>query len=151
MVVATRVIRGWNQTGQKFAGDHDLVKIFLYPYPICLWILVSAAYLWIHRELVRGFDGLPTSLDITGSTGIVLAGYTFKLAFTNEDAPELVISFARHLVELTAGASLVMRAQAVFVGLAVAAACVMVFIATKTRVSSKASGKQSSSTWQSPH
>lgn len=135
--ITTRLIRGWNQTGQKFAGEPDIVKTFLHTEPIRLWALIGITYLWIHRQLLQGLDGLPTSLDITGSTGLVLAAFTFKLAFTNEDAPELVAGFARSLVELTNGASLVMRAQAVFVGLALAVACVLFFIATGNRVSKR--------------
>ncbi|ROW17799.1 hypothetical protein VPNG_00559 [Cytospora leucostoma] len=137
--IATRIIRGWNQTGQKFAGEPDIVKSFIITEPVRLWALVSITYLWIHRVLLQGFDGLPTSLDIAGSTGLVLAGFTFKLAFTNEDAPELVAGFARSLVELTDGVSLVTRAQAVFVGLGLGAACVVYFIATKSRVSRRVS------------
>ncbi|KAF3770443.1 alkaline phosphatase-like protein [Cryphonectria parasitica EP155] len=137
--VTTRVVRGWNQTGQKFAGEPDIVKIFLQPEPVRLWALISITYLWLHRELLQGFSGLPRSLAITGSTGLVLAAFTFKLAFTNEDAPELVAGFARSLLELTQGPSLVVRAQAVFVGLALAAACVVYFIATKNCVSQRIS------------
>lgn len=135
--VATRLIRGWNQTGQKFAGDPDIVKIFLHTEPVHLWILVSLTYFWMHRQFMQAFNGLPSSLSISGSSGLVLSAFTFKLAFTNEDAPELVAGFARALVNLTQGATLVVRAQAVFVGLALAAACVVYFIATKTRISKR--------------
>lgn len=133
----TRLIRGWNQTGQKFAGSPDIVKIFLHTEPVRLWALICITYLWMHRQLMQAFDGLPTSLSVSGSSGLVLSAFSFKLAFTNEDAPELVAGFARALVDLTIGGSLVMRAQAVFVGLALAAACVMYFIATKNRVSKR--------------
>lgn len=113
--------------------------MFLHTEPVRLWTLISVTYLWLHRELLQGFDGLPSSLSITGTTGLVLSAFTFKLAFTNEDAPELVAGFARSLIDLTHGASLVMRAQAVFVGLALATACVIYFIATKNHVSKRAS------------
>ncbi|KAJ4391371.1 major facilitator super transporter protein [Gnomoniopsis smithogilvyi] len=141
--VTTRIIRGWNQTGQKFAGDPDIVKVFLHTEPIYLWILMSITYLWIHRQILQAFDGLPTSLSISGSVGLVLSAFTFKLAFTNEDAPELVAGFARSLVDLTQGTSLVTRAQAVFVGLALAAACVIYFIVTKNRVSKRMTAVES--------
>ncbi|KAI3399837.1 hypothetical protein diail_5347 [Diaporthe ilicicola] len=135
----TRIIRGWNQTGQKFAGEPDIVKSFIITEPVRLWALISITYLWIHRALLQGFDGMPASLAISGSTALVLAGYTFKLAFTNEDAPELVTGFARTLAGVTEGISLVSRAQAVFVGLGLGAACVVYFIATKSKVSKRAS------------
>lgn len=136
-----RFVRGWNQTGQKFAGEPDFVKIFLHPQPVLIWVLVTVTYLWVHRELVRGFDNVPTVLNIVGTTGLVLAAFTFKLAFTNEDAPELVVGFARSLVEITQGVSLVTRARAVFIGLAIGTACVVYFLVTKSRLSNKASGK----------
>lgn len=114
--------------------------MFLHPEPIRLWALISITYLWLHRELLHGFDGLPSSLAMIGTAGLVLSAFTFKLAFTNEDAPELVAGFARSLVDLTAGASsLARRAQAVFLGLGLAAACVVYFLITKNRISKRAS------------
>ncbi|CAN8097225.1 unnamed protein product [Discula destructiva] len=140
--VTARVIRSWNQTGQKFAGDPDIVKIFLQTEPVHLWVLISLTYLWMHRQLMQAFDGLPASLSMSGSSGLVLSAFTFKLAFTNEDAPELVTGFAHALLGLTHGGSLVMRAQAVFVGLAIAAACVVYFIVTKNRISKRMSAAE---------
>ncbi|KAJ9134463.1 GPI ethanolamine phosphate transferase 2 [Pleurostoma richardsiae] len=136
--IATRIIRAWNQTGQKFAGGPDIVKGFLQPHPIVIWVLLSVSYLWIHRELIRGFDGLPTALGISGATGLALAGFTFKLAFTNEDAPELVVGFAQSMVEVTKGVPLVFRAQAVFIGLGLGVACTVYYMVTKSRISKKA-------------
>lgn len=135
--VTTRIIRGWNQTGQKFAGNPDIVKIFLHTEPVYLWILISVTYLWMHRQLMQAFDGLSAALSVSGSSGLILSAFTFKLAFTNEDAPELVAGFARSLVDLTHDAPLATRAQAVFVGLGVATACVVYFIATNNRVSQR--------------
>ena len=139
--IATRLVRGWNQTGQKFAGEPDIVKIFLQPQPVIIWVLVTVTYIWVQRELVRGFDALPTALSGIANTTLVLAAFTFKLAFTNEDAPELVVGFARSLVEITQGASLVTRARVVFIGLAIDTACVVYFMITRSRISKKASGK----------
>lgn len=139
----TRIIRSWNQTGQKFAGEPDIVKTFLHPEPVRLWALISITYLWLHRELLQAFSGLPTALSIAGSTGLVLSAFTFKLAFTNEDAPELVAGFARGLLDLTItttpSTTLIARAQAVFVGLAVATLAVLYFLATKHRISTRVS------------
>lgn len=137
--IATRLVRGWNQTGQKFAGEPDIVKIFLQAQPVIIWVLVTVTYIWVQRELVRGFDALPTALSGIANTTLVLAAFTFKLAFTNEDAPELVVGFARSLVEITQGASLVTRARVVFIGLAIDTACVVYFMITRSRISKKAS------------
>lgn len=120
---ALRIIRGWNQTGQKFAGESDIVKRFIASDPSLLWFLVGATYLWIHREIIYSLVSLPRSVRYSGATGLVLAGITFKVAFTNEDAPELVVGSARTLLEmdLAKGASLVTRAKTVFIGLGFAA------------------------------
>ena len=121
-LLALRLIRGWNQTGQKFAGESDIVKRFISANPSVLWFLVGAAYLWIHREIIYSWKSLPRSVSYAGATGLVLAGLTFKVAFTNEDAPELVVGVARTLLDmdLAQGASLVTRAKTVFFGLGLA-------------------------------
>lgn len=132
-----RVIRGWNQTGQKFAGEPDIVKTFLHTSPILLWFLIGTTYIWVHQNLIYGLSGFPIWLSFAVSTGLVLAAFTFKVAFTLEDAPELVTGFARGLLQLnfTHGASLVARARAVFMGIALLAACAVLFMLTGRRIS----------------
>ncbi|KAL1872778.1 hypothetical protein VTK73DRAFT_1328 [Phialemonium thermophilum] len=120
-LVATRVIRGWNQTGQKFAGEPDIVKTFINTNPVLLWSFIVSAYLWVYLELSFGFRDLPDVIRVSGITALVLAAATFKLAFTNEDAPELVVGFLKSALHFRE-ASLVARARAVFIGLAVAVA-----------------------------
>jgi ethanolaminephosphotransferase len=75
-----------------------------------------------------------------GITALTFAAFTFKLAFTDEDAPELVVGFAKTIVDVMAGPSLVTRARVVFLGLAIAAACVSYFIFTRTQLSPRVSG-----------
>lgn len=116
---ALRVIRGWNQTGQKFAGEPDIVKTFLTPNPILLWTLVGLTYAWLHRDLIHGFSGLGSPVAFITSTGLVLTAFTFKLAFTAEDAPELLNPAMSSILTYLPGSSLIARAQAVFIGLAV--------------------------------
>lgn len=139
--VAFRIIRSWNQTGQKFAGEPDLVKTFLHPNPLLLWTLVCITYLWIHRELVRGFGNIPMLVNVMGSTGLVLAAFTFKLAFTHEDSPELLRGIPDTLIALTQGATLVARARAVFIGLGVATGGVLLALLSRRPLSNKATSK----------
>lgn len=134
-------MRGWNQTGQKFAGDPDIVKTFINTNPVLLWCLVSAAYFQVYQGLESGFSGLLGPLSIAGASTLTLAAFSFKLAFTNEDAPELVVGAAKRIVDLTPGFSLVARAQAVFIGLGVATACAMYLICSKKRATGKATGQ----------
>ncbi|KAJ4292194.1 major facilitator super transporter protein [Collariella sp. IMI 366227] len=136
-LLAMRLIRSWNQTGQKFAGEPDIVKLYLHTNPILLWCLIGATYFWVHQNLVYGLSGLPVWLSYALSTGLVLAAFTFKIAFTLEDAPELVTDFARQLLDLnfTQGASLVTRARTVFIGIGLLALLVVGFIIAGRRIS----------------
>ncbi|GKT43818.1 GPI ethanolamine phosphate transferase 2 [Colletotrichum spaethianum] len=86
-LTATRLIRGWNQTGQKHAGEPDIVKTFIAANPPLLWTLVSLTYLFLFAQILRKLRGLPRALTVTTSAALVLSAFAFKLAFTNEDAP----------------------------------------------------------------
>lgn len=114
-------MRSWNQTGQKFAGEPDIVTMFLAPHPTLLWCLVIVTYSLVAGQLFRD---LSTSIPmlVSGSlvSGLALLTLSFKLAFTIEDAPELVVGFAKGLADLfvlEGGPDLVTRARAVFIGL----------------------------------
>lgn len=128
---ATRLVRGWNQTGQKFAGEPDIVHTFIATSPGLLWALVGATYLWIARDLRNGFSGLPAAVSFVIATGLALAAFAFKLAYTSEDAPELVSGLTLKILDYLPKASLVARAQAIFIGLASATAGVLYFIFAK--------------------
>ncbi|KAK4153739.1 GPI ethanolamine phosphate transferase 2 [Chaetomidium leptoderma] len=137
LLLATRIIRSWNQTGQKFAGEPDIVKIYLHTNPALLWCLIGATYFWVHQNLIYGLSGLPIWFSFSTATGLVLAAFTFKVAFTLEDAPELVTEFARRLLELnfSQGATLIARARAVFMGLALLTGITLFFMLTRRRIS----------------
>ncbi|KAL2128578.1 hypothetical protein VTI74DRAFT_9003 [Chaetomium olivicolor] len=137
MLLSMRIIRSWNQTGQKYAGEPDIVKIYLHTNPILLWCLIGATYFWAHQNLVYGLSGLPIWFSYAVATGLVLAAFTFKVAFTLEDAPELVTEFTRHLLELnfTQGASLIVRARTVFIGIALLTLLTVCFILVRRRIS----------------
>lgn len=142
LLLAMRIIRSWNQTGQKFAGEPDIVKTYVATNPVLLWCLVGATYVWVHRNLVYGLSGLPIWLSFAGATGLVLAAFTFKVAFTLEDAPELVTEFVRQLLQLnfTQGADLVSRARAAFIGIGLAAGGVVGCMLVGGRISRGQSG-----------
>ncbi|KAK1832274.1 GPI ethanolamine phosphate transferase 2 [Podospora conica] len=137
MLVSIRLMRAWNQTGQKFAGEPDIVKTFLYPHPLLLWSLVSMVYIWLHRSLIHAFNGIPAPISYAALTGSVLAALSFKIHFTLSDAPELVVGFARTIasLEFTRNQPLVSQARAVFLALALAAAVALFYILTRRRLS----------------
>ncbi|PHH62423.1 hypothetical protein CDD81_7142 [Ophiocordyceps australis] len=111
---ALRLARGWNQTGQKFAGEPDIVKSYLLPHPRLLWALVVATYAVISFQLTRQLKGLPPLVATLLASASVLAAFAFKLAFTAADSPELVAGFARDVNEAIEGPSLLRRARLVF-------------------------------------
>lgn len=115
-----RLIRGWNQTGQKFAGSPDLVKLFLIPNPQLLWCLILGTYGMVSGELFSRTKDLPAAIVKPLIIGVIASAVSFKIAFTNEDAPEIVVGFAQSLQRLLDGPSLLARAQTVFLGLSLA-------------------------------
>ncbi|TDZ27167.1 GPI ethanolamine phosphate transferase 2 [Colletotrichum spinosum] len=116
-LAANRIIRGWNQTGQKHAGEPDIVKAFIITNPPLLWSLVSATYIYLFAQITRRLSGLHLAASSIVSGFLVLAAFTFKIAFTVEDAPELVTGTPAAINGLLKDISLVARARVVFFGL----------------------------------
>jgi ethanolaminephosphotransferase len=120
-LAALRITRRWNQTGQKFAGEPDIARTFLSQHTTLLWILIVATYACNCYQLAqKGFPTLSRSLARPIAVVLTILALTFKLAFEHEDSPELLDWTATRLVELTTGPSLVFRARAVFIGIALA-------------------------------
>ncbi|RYO73595.1 hypothetical protein DL766_000486 [Monosporascus sp. MC13-8B] len=124
-MTAFRVVKAWNQTGQKFAGEPDIVTLFLTPHPTLLWCFVILSYSLIAGQLFGALStGIPMLISGSLVSGLLLLALSFKLAFTLEDAPELVVGFARRLADVLVfegGPDLVTRARAVFTGLGLTA------------------------------
>jgi ethanolaminephosphotransferase len=116
-----RIARRWNQTGQKFAGEPDIARTFLFGHRWTLWVLIGATYLWNLRSLAsHSFPQLPRLASVAIATALASASFTFKLAFTFEDSPELMIGPALYVVENDLGISLVTRARVVFAFIGIA-------------------------------
>jgi ethanolaminephosphotransferase len=114
-LTALRLMRGWNQTGQKFAGEPDIVKIFINPSPSLLWTLVGAMYILITFQMLLNQQNLPFGIVMhIVAVVLVASAFSFKLAFTAEDAPELVTGFAKLLNETSPELTLLSRARIVF-------------------------------------
>ncbi|PHH92552.1 hypothetical protein CDD83_6831 [Cordyceps sp. RAO-2017] len=112
-----RLARSWNQTGQKFAGEPDIVKLYLAPNPQLTWLLASLPYILV-GQLLLDLPGLPKPVSASLACALVSAAFTFKLAFTAEDAPELVLGLTKKLNDALKGPSLISRARVVFLLLA---------------------------------
>ena len=111
-------MRRWNQTGQKHAGANDIAKKFLPTHPWILWVLVVATYLNLAQRLSRrGLPHAPRQISAVCSISLCLAAFGFKVAFTNADAPELLLGFRRFLPGPMEEASLLNQARTVFLGI----------------------------------
>lgn len=136
-LLAMRIVRGWNQTGQKHAGEPDLIKIFLLPRPQLLWVLVCSTYLWLAQQIFVHLRSVPAIASGAVAAGLAFSAFSFKVAFATEDAPELVVGLVKDINDLLQGPSLVMRARVVFMGMAVIAG---VAVYRKVRSSQRVNG-----------
>jgi ethanolaminephosphotransferase len=130
-----RIARRWNQTGQKYAGESDIVQLFTTMRfgSAILWSLIGATYLDITTRLSRHVartitsftesdpDFEPTDWHRMMGVSIVLplgaTAFVFKLAFTVQDAPELTTSVSEGITEWAKTLNLVGIARMVFAGL----------------------------------
>lgn len=93
-LLSLRLLRRWNQSGQKFAGAPDIASSFRKDSSsaLPLWTLVLLTYLYLFISILRSFR--QTDLDnIVGRlwAAVICAGsLAFKVAFTWNDEPELV-------------------------------------------------------------
>lgn len=134
-----RLVRRWNQTGQKFAGADDVVNsgIFHGNKSILLWVLVGATYLDVTNRIARHIARSVVTLDKPASTSqfdsepeqqhrmmgsliatpLCIAAVVFKLAFTVKDAPELTYGISEGIIERVEMLNLVDLARMVFGGI----------------------------------
>lgn len=139
-LVLHRVIRRWNQTGQKYAGADDIVNsgIFHGSGSVLLWALIGATYMDITirlaKHVARSVATFETEVqaqnverDATDQNRAVatvavlpLCGtaFVFKLAFTAKDAPELTQGISGPTLDWIESANLVGLALMVFGGIA---------------------------------
>lgn len=130
LAISQRLIRRWNQTGQKFAAEPDIARTFFPSNPAILWGLVILTYTDAGYHLLRC---LPSSVLLRlGALVLAVVAFVFKLNFVANDSPELL---ANTFLSNVAGKgliawSLVWQARIVFGG---AACCAFLAIMTKNR------------------
>lgn len=120
MLAVHRTATRWNQTGQKHAGEPDIVHGFFPEHHILMWMLVLVTYCYNGLALVQHtFAGIiPNELAAIAALALVVPAIVFKLNFTQADAPELVRGLALPIIQWTSAFSLVLQAQVTFVLLA---------------------------------
>ena len=118
-LAASRVIRRWNQTGQKFAGEPDIAKTFLLSHNRLLWILAIVTYLFTMSKCHwRSPSRLSQLAAFSLNAFTLLVAMAFKVDFTAADAPELLegLPFAIRIQAMLKHYSLPYLARHVFSG-----------------------------------
>ena len=120
LLVLLRVVRVWNQTGQKHAGEPDIARTVLPAHNMLLWLLVLITYGDVVQRLSRrAVPWASRSLATAASLALGVATLGFKLAFTKADTPELFAGLEYLAVATLEEASLVAQARAVFTSIAI--------------------------------
>ncbi|KAF2490399.1 alkaline phosphatase-like protein, partial [Lophium mytilinum] len=132
LLICVRLMRRWNQTGQKYAGAPDIVHSDFLNNPLMLWSLIGATYLAttlrLSRQVARSVseseddseDGISEAHKLIGALVMMPLGFTaflFKLGFTAKDAPELVEGMTSALLDWVDSLSLVAISRAIFWGI----------------------------------
>uniref|UniRef100_A0A060T0D6 GPI ethanolamine phosphate transferase 2 n=1 Tax=Blastobotrys adeninivorans TaxID=409370 RepID=A0A060T0D6_BLAAD len=110
-LIIIRIIRGWNQTGQKYAGAPDIAKYLeMEDHANLLWSMIGLYYGSLLERLWKGpFGALPSMGGFVVSFTTVIASLVFKLnmAFhSGEPLPALAQHFITDHADDTQLASL---------------------------------------------
>lgn len=111
------VIRRWNQTGQKFAGASDIVKLVLQPNPQFLAILVISTYLLAGYSVFQNtFREDEFFRRVLWPIILVGAAFIFKISLAAEAGEPLPI-WLQH-IPFSWSSSLITKARISFIALA---------------------------------
>lgn len=113
------IMRRWNQTGQKYAGEADLVTRVLTQSPWLLWTLITLTYLIVPRRLRSRPEELGLKRMRIVPVLVTASAFLFKIAFTAAEAPELLngVPILKPVVDFAARYPLMSLARVVFLGL----------------------------------
>ncbi|KAH8431218.1 mannose-ethanolamine phosphotransferase LAS21 [Aspergillus melleus] len=115
LAASLRILRRWNQTGQKFAGEPDVAREFLPSHPHVLWSLVVLTYADVLVHLVFGFA--PAISWILMVLPMVAAALLFKVSSVASDSFELIGgSFLEPVSKFVGSMPLVLHARLVACG-----------------------------------
>lgn len=87
LLLSHRVLRRWNQTGQKFATDPDIARTFFPSHRLILWFLVILTYANTCRHLLA--HRLSKLWQLCCVT-MALSAFFLKLSYVASDSPELL-------------------------------------------------------------
>ncbi|KAI9040880.1 mannose-ethanolamine phosphotransferase LAS21 [Aspergillus affinis] len=110
LATSLRILRRWNQTGQKFAGEPDVARGFLPSHPHVLWALVILTYADVFVHLVFGFTRAISWILM--AFAVVAAACLFKISSVASDSFELIDgSFLEPVAKLVGSVPLVLHAR----------------------------------------
>lgn len=119
LAITQRLLRRWNQTGQKFAAEPDIARTFFTRHPEIFWGLLILTYVDAGRHLL---GSIPiTGILKLGALAPAVLAFTFKLHFVTSESPELLDGtfISQIMKQWPYSLSLVLHARLVFYGLAV--------------------------------
>ena len=120
LLVTLRVIRVWNQTGQKHNGEPDIARTVLPAHNMLLWLVVLVTYLDVIQRLSRrAVPWASRHFATAASLALGIAAIGFKAAFTRADTPELLRGLGYLVWAPTEEAALVAQARAVFISITI--------------------------------
>lgn len=116
--MALRLIRAWNQTGQKHASRLDVARGLFPAHTYLLWSLVLIAYT-VASIRILSWRGSQLPLPLYNFLAVILCTIclVFKMSFTLADAPELFEGFHNLQISVLRRFDLVLQARMVFIGL----------------------------------
>lgn len=121
--VLSRIVRRWNQTGQKFAAEPDISKSFLTKHTTVLWLLILLTYTDIYQRLRQSDDAKSGLSRFSRALFLPLTSFAFvfKVSFTAADSPELLegIRMLGVLAESISSLSLILQARLIFAGIGI--------------------------------
>ena len=129
-IILFGILRKWNQTGQKYAGGPDIFTELMSENPAVLWILIIATIGYFSlRIAVQAQDWKCNRAIVLLPPIVGLTVLTFKIAFTAQDAPELLesVPILPLVLKLTEHTTLVKAARVVFLGLAHLLVCGLIY------------------------
>ncbi|RDW59278.1 mannose-ethanolamine phosphotransferase LAS21 [Aspergillus mulundensis] len=116
LAISHRILRRWNQTGQKFTAEPDLARIYFPSHQGSLWFLVGLTYADVCLNLIN--DLTPSFIWPLLCLAVTATCFTFKLVFAASESPELLDETAvRSVAALLNGIPLVLYARVAMGGI----------------------------------
>lgn len=123
LLLLSRMLRRWNQSGQKYAGAPDIARSFLPRNSLVMLSLVVIAFGQIYRNLMASAyksAGLSVVRARLLAGTLVALVFSFKAVFSLNEAPEIWGSWAQPLLEISQqGPGLIGLAQLAFTAIGI--------------------------------